>query len=167
MIMIVLGDGDEKAVPGAVPGSVPQSVPQSVPAGADPVHQPRALPQSLSHLSTELQERLVQASFNQCLKELKSNITSNPNCVEDITLKICALNCSPAFKCRHLKLWSLFHHNCKVRVDCKRNQQSHQCLSVMAGNCCLLFKRLFPLRLFSLNKQSCYSTPMNLVYQDP
>ena len=124
--MIVLGDGDEKVVP----GSVPQSVPQSVPAGADLVQQPRALPQSLSHLSTELQERLVQASFNQCLKELKSNITSNPNCVEDITLKICALNCSPAFKCRHLKLWSLFHHNCKVRVDFKGNQHRiNVCLS--------------------------------------
>ena len=80
------------------------------------LYQPVNVPQSLSGLSTELQERLAQASFNQCLKSLKSALTSDPSGVEDIAVKICTINCSPAFKCRHLKLWSLFHHNCKVRI---------------------------------------------------
>ena len=109
--MIVQKDKDHN---GISPGT-------SLPGGPNDLspsqsHAPMAtVPQSLCYLSPDLQERLVLASVNKLMVELRECLKVQSDRAEGIVLRICALNCSITAKCRNLQIWSIFHHNCKVR----------------------------------------------------
>ena len=95
------------------------------PAAAQPLlhissAQMGAMPHSLGHLTADLQERLVLTTANNLLRDLKELLktaTVDYRIVQDIAIKICALNCSITSKCRNIQLWNIFQHNCKVRKD--------------------------------------------------